>query len=425
MSTPQYLLGDSKFLETILKTVALPAPRLIITSPPYYDVLNYEDNTSQIGLGQTYDEYLDTLSDIIQQCYEVSTVDATMWLIVDTFRRNGEVKILPFDIYSRLKVKYKHTWKLKDIIIWNKEKNLPWVGNGRFKNEFEYILFLTKKKFVFNIDGIRETNDLKNWWFSYPERYNVRGKAPSNIWNHVTPMRGWGNGTVNHLCPFPFSLVERIISIASNEYDVVFDPFAGSGTVLAMADLMQRRAVGIDVNGSYKVLFETDVLNAAERYWKRRCKEIEVVQKAQNDFEVLNLSLRKLKYAAMFKQEAVNDYQLEKYPLILLDSSKAPNRRMELVIITHESAASTDSLPYTGEIKSSKFGLVIDVKLMSTEEFTNTHSKDQFFEYNTTTWNKHLAKIQAEDIVGRIGGCSTVFFSNISIEKVPGILRRP
>lgn len=424
MSSPKYLIGNSKYLKTILKADNLHSPHLIITSPPYYDVLNYENNTLQVGQGQTYDEYLDTISDIIQQCYEISAENATLWLIVDTFRRNGEVKTLPFDVFSRLKSKHSPTWKLKDIIILNKEKNLPWVGNGRFKNEFEYILFLTKNRFVFNIDGIRETNDLKNWWFSYPERYNARGKAPSNIWNHITPMRGWGNGTVDHLCPFPFSLVEKIISIASNENDVVLDPFAGSGTVLAMAQIMGRRAVGIDVNEKYKTLFETVVLDAAARYWNRRSKEIEGVQKAQNEFELLNISLRKLKYAGMFKREAIDDVKLKKCPLVLLDLTNTPNRRTELIIVTDQCTMDKDLSPYISEIKSAKFGLAINVKLMSAEEFKNSYSRDQFFEYTAAIWNRHLGQLQAEDIVNRIGDCSTVFFSNITVEKIPKILQR-
>lgn len=46
----------------------------------------------------------------------------------------------------------------------------------------------------------------------------------------------------------PILLLERIISLASNEGDLVLDPFCGSGTTLVAANLLKRRAIGIDIS---------------------------------------------------------------------------------------------------------------------------------------------------------------------------------
>ena len=45
----------------------------------------------------------------------------------------------------------------------------------------------------------------------------------------------------------PVLLLERIIEIASNENDLILDPFCGSGTTLVAAALLNRRAIGIDI----------------------------------------------------------------------------------------------------------------------------------------------------------------------------------
>jgi site-specific DNA-methyltransferase (adenine-specific) len=47
----------------------------------------------------------------------------------------------------------------------------------------------------------------------------------------------------------PLLLLERIVKIASEESDIVLDPFCGSGTTLVAAVLLNRRAIGIDVSG--------------------------------------------------------------------------------------------------------------------------------------------------------------------------------
>ena len=44
----------------------------------------------------------------------------------------------------------------------------------------------------------------------------------------------------------PAALMERIIKTASNEGDVILDPFMGGGTTIAVADKLKRQWIGID-----------------------------------------------------------------------------------------------------------------------------------------------------------------------------------
>lgn len=301
MKSALYTVANAKNIKKEFLKQGLKKPNLIISSPPYFDMLNYDNIENQIGYGQnTYEEYLETISKVFQDCYNISSSGATFWLIVDTFKKRGEVTTLPFDIYNKLKNKFYPTWKLKEIIIWNKEKNIPWNNRGTLKNQFEYILFFVKNnKFKFKLDRVREINDLKKWWLTYPERYNPKGKAPSNLWSFNIPIRGWGNGYQNHLCPFPFPLVEKIINIATNKGDMILDPFAGSGTVLAMATQMDRYSFGLDINANYKKLFKEEVLLGAKKYWEIRKSELLNNKRNINNFESTIEKLRKLKLGSL------------------------------------------------------------------------------------------------------------------------------
>lgn len=292
-----YIVGNAKNIKGIFSRKRIPAPNLIISSPPYFDLLNYGGNIRQIGYGQIdYKEYLNDVANVFQDCFDISKKNASFWLIIDTFKKDGEVITLPFDIHKTLKDTYKKTWKLKEIIIWDKEKNLPWNAKGKFKNQFEYILFFTKgPNYKFNIDRVREINDLKKWWKSFPERYNPDGKAPSNLWHYTTPIQGWGNNKQNHFCPFPFPLAEKIISISTDKGDVICDPFAGSGSALAIGYEMGRNAIGIDINKRYKLRFEKEVLIRAKQYWKARKVELKTNISEIENFSKTNQKLRKLK----------------------------------------------------------------------------------------------------------------------------------
>jgi len=277
----------------------------VITSPPYFNLKNYNVE-NQIGFGQNYETYLEELQNIFSYCANIVKDSGSLWVIIDTFREKGSLKLLPFDLVKQLK----DEWILQDILIWVKDKTRPWSAKGKFRKIYEYILFFTKKgstDFVFNIDKIKVTTDLKKWWVKYPERYNPKGKTPVGVWSFPLPDYGiweisipvqgtWGNGWVKHACPFPPELIERILLLTTNEGDVVLDPFAGSGSVIAQARVMGRKAIGFDINPKYKKMYIETVYPEFKQQWKIRKKEIRKMEINQKILQEKIIKLRKLKY---------------------------------------------------------------------------------------------------------------------------------
>ncbi|MBS1687031.1 MAG: site-specific DNA-methyltransferase [Bacteroidetes bacterium] len=393
-----YLIGNSKELNNIYAQNSFEQPQLIITSPPYFDLLNYNDHKKQIGYGQeSYDLYLNDVCQVLNHCYDLSKNDATLWVVVDTFKKKGVVNLLPFDIVNKLKEREANSWILKDIIIWDKGKNLPWNTNGNFKNEHEYILFFAKSdKFKFKIDTIREIADLKKWWIKYPERYNPNGKPPSNIWSFNTPIRGWGNGKQNHLCPFPFPLVERILSLCTEEGDWVLDPFAGSGSVLAMSSLMNRPSVGIDINRSYKQKFIKEVNDGALTYWSKRIKELSEIETLNKKFRETNKRLRKLKVAS-----AICDHlsSINKNPFIyyVKDSSPVKNE-IEINVLQnghipniHIENAELNSLINQSKIKPS-------IKIKLDDQFILSIAKTKSYKYKSSKFYNYSSSCKMDKV---------------------------
>ena len=69
----------------------------------------------------------------------------------------------------------------------------------------------------------------------------------------------------------PEALLERIIKSSSNEGDVVFDPFCGSGTSLAVAKSLNRKYIGIDINSKVKEIIEKRIKSKSKLtdFWSK------------------------------------------------------------------------------------------------------------------------------------------------------------
>ena len=276
-----------------------------LTSPPYFNLKDYGyESEEQLGQSGSYDQYLEEIRKVFRQVYNVTQETGTLWVVANTFKNNGEIVQLPNDIATvcqnlpgkercrkcdtllkRDRLKHKLTcpdcdysyerrdnsWLLQDIVIWNKNRALPYNSNGQFRNVFEYILCFSKSaSYEFDVDKTRvaDPKQFKQWWVEYPERYHPRGKVPDNIWDYVTPAQGSFGGidSLDHPAPFPINLVERILRLTTEEDSIVLDPFAGSGTVPAVAGTMGRRSIGFELSPEYCDAYDDVKEEIEEKY---------------------------------------------------------------------------------------------------------------------------------------------------------------
>ena len=303
-----------------------------LTSPPYFDLKDYGyEAEEQLGQSGSYDQYLEEMREVFQQVYNVTKDSGTLWVVVNTFKNNGEIVQLPNDIASicqnlsgmdqcpecgsslRLdqldhqltcrECDYTHnrksdSWLLQDIVIWNKTRALPYNSDGQFRNVFEYILCFSKTdSFEFDVDKTRiaDPTQFKQWWVEYPERYHPRGKVPDNIWEHVTPPQGSFGGidSLDHPAPFPTALVERILRLTTKQDSIVLDPFAGSGTVPAVADIMGRRSIGFELSPKYCEAYNSVKNEISEKYGDRLRSQ---TSEQQEDLAKVIGGLRQIKH---------------------------------------------------------------------------------------------------------------------------------
>lgn len=74
-----------------------------------------------------------------------------------------------------------------------------------------------------------------------------KGKPLGDVWTDIPPINARAKERLGYPTQKPLALLERIISMSSNEGDVVLDPFCGCGTTIDAAQRLKRHWIGIDI----------------------------------------------------------------------------------------------------------------------------------------------------------------------------------
>jgi site-specific DNA-methyltransferase (adenine-specific) len=129
-------------------------------------------------------------------------------------------------------------FKLLNDISWVKPNPPPNLSCRYFTHATETIIWAAKDKksrHTFNYKLMKETN---------------RGKQMKSVWE-IKPPETWEKKFGKHPTQKPLALLERIILSASNEGDLILDPFSGSGTTIVAALNHSRHGIGIEIDAKY------------------------------------------------------------------------------------------------------------------------------------------------------------------------------
>lgn len=144
-------------------------------------------------------------------------------------------------------------WCFQNLIIWKKKTSAVPCSN-KFGKHYQIIVFATKgeKPGIFNklrIDPpllVTEKNARPNGMFVTDVWDDIR-ELTSGYFAGEEPLR-FENGERMHKQQSPVELLTRIILSSTKIGNVVFDPFAGTGTTLVVAKQLGRSSIGIDID---------------------------------------------------------------------------------------------------------------------------------------------------------------------------------
>jgi len=239
---------------------------LVITSPPYADIVNYGINISIKKPG----EYCDWLLPLFNEIQRVLKPSGSFILNINDNCSNGLRN--PF-IYELIYRSQKET-KLKfyDTYIWHKKNGIPNGSKKRFRNNTEFIFHFVKnqKELKFYMDrvmkdGAESYNERKKYAWKvanhgftedgirldkkFIDGSNLPDKVrPDNVFRFPTAGLARDN-TIRHPAPYHKELPTYFINLLTDEGDTILDVFSGIGTTgLGCND---RNYIGFELNEKY------------------------------------------------------------------------------------------------------------------------------------------------------------------------------
>ncbi len=232
---------------------------LVFADPPFnigYDYDSYDDQRSD-------DDYLAWSKRWMAEIHRVLRPDGTFWLAIgDEYA--AELKVIATRELG---------FSCRSWVVWYYTFGVN--CRQKFSRSHAHLFHLVRDPaaFTFNADAIRVPSARELVYGD--KRADPRGRLPDDTWilrpqdladgfqadgdtwyfprvcGTFKERSGW------HGCQMPEQLLGRIIRGSSHPGDLVVDPFAGSGTTLAVAKKLGRRFLGCELSAEYAARIRT------------------------------------------------------------------------------------------------------------------------------------------------------------------------
>jgi site-specific DNA-methyltransferase (adenine-specific) len=313
MKTNIIHIGDNI---TNLKNLPDSSVDLCVTSPPYYNLRDYQ-NVGQIGVENTVSDYVENLCKVFDEIYRVLKPTGSCWVnIADTYDKKRLLQVP-----SRFEIAMSDRgWNLRNEIIWNKPNPQPISSKDRFWSNHEKFFWFVKdvKNYYFdrnpilvpqaeisirrmfsknNVDKRKDSGASEKEGFAISsvnqdKHYaNMRDKMGIErdfnyeqlIASGNCPMRPefsvWEVASTTykgaHFAVYPPDLIVKPVLSCCPMDGIVVDPFMGSGTTGEVARANERKYIGFELNPEYARLAEqriSSVLSASlSEFFEKDC----------------------------------------------------------------------------------------------------------------------------------------------------------
>src|SRR4051794_22313325 len=155
---------------------------------------------------------------------------------------------------------------MRNWIVWHYTFGVSCTRKFNRSHAHIFYYVADPKRFTFNADAVRVPSARQTTYAD--RRANPAGKLPDDTWVlrpqeeercfapdgdtwYVSRVCGTFKERTGHPCQMPEAGLERVVRASSNPGDLTLDPFAGSGTTLAVARRLGRHYLGVELSPEY------------------------------------------------------------------------------------------------------------------------------------------------------------------------------
>ena len=221
----------------VLKYVPDDSIHLTFTSPPYYNARDY-------SIYASYDAYMKFLEEVFSMIYRITKegrfliVNTSPVIVPRVSRQHSSKRYpIPFDLHYYL---VKMGWEFIDDIIWEKPEYSVKNRIGGFQQHRKPLAYKPNNITEYVMVYRKKSERLLDWNIHQYDTQTVEeskvqdGFETTNVWK-INP-----KSDKVHSAIFPIELCRKVIEYYSYKGDLVFDPFAGSGTLGRTAQIIGR-----------------------------------------------------------------------------------------------------------------------------------------------------------------------------------------
>ena len=251
--------------------------QLVYLDPPFFTQKNHSlaarDNSAEYSFSDCWNsrtEYLDFIRRVLLECQKKLKPNGSIFLHCDK-SASHYLRILLDEVFGEKNFQSEIVWAYKRWSnakkgLLNSHQNIYFYSKTE---DFKFNFIYTDYSPTTNIDQILQARKRNEKGKSAYQRdgngrivlaNEKKGVPLPDVWN-IPFLNPKAKERVGYPTQKPILLLERILEIATDENDLVLDPFCGSGTTLVAAKLLNRDFIGIDISQEAVGLTEQRLAN--------------------------------------------------------------------------------------------------------------------------------------------------------------------
>lgn len=248
--------------------IATGSIHAIITSPPYFQMIDYGTGKEQLGMESSVELYLDNLMKVFKECQRVLVNDGSLFVNINDCADNGVYNAVPHKFVIRM---IEMGWMFNDEILWIKNNPTYTRGKRSVRSHEPVFHFVKSPNFYYDDSWLKKLTDPDNAISYGTNNQNPKlisaldfrdGVLRTNVANTSELRKDCEKKGfyMTHNATFPLDVPTICAITTTEEGDTILDCFSGTSVVGEFAIKNNRNFIGYELKPEFVKASEVRIM---------------------------------------------------------------------------------------------------------------------------------------------------------------------